>query len=261
MITNTLKKTVGILGFVTILSCNPAVMYAQSTSPSVTGAKHAGTNLDTLKTKGDQLIQQRLTTLNTFLQNITAAKRLSATDKATFTTNINNAISGLTSLKAKIDGDTDAVTAKADVQSIFLTYRVYAEFDPSTHLLASADTMTTTSDMLTTLATKLQARISAAQASGHDVTVLNTLLADMNAKISDAKTQYTNVESQVSPLTPANYNSNPSGTKATLQTARGEIQTGRTDLRTALSDAKQILAGLKAFKATTSVSPTKTVTP
>lgn len=230
--------------------------FAQSVSP--TGTK--GSNLGNLQARGDQYITQRLTSLNTLVTKINGLKNLKPEDKSQFLTNINADISGLTALKAKIDADTDVATARADVLSIFTTYRVYVVFDPQTQLLAASDTMTVLADELDMLANKLETRINEA-GSGVNTTTLRNLLNDMRSKIADARTQYTNVENTVSPLTPASYNSNPSGTKATMQTARADITTGRTDLTGAWADAKQIRAGLHTGSTSGTPSPTPTPTP
>ena len=195
-----LKKSIIALSLIGLMGAGIAPVFAQSVSPvaTVTGSAKSGL-LANVIAKGDGYITQRLTTLNGNLTQINDAKRLSADAKTAFTTNVNTDISGLTTLKAKIDADTDLPTAREDVKSIFTTYRVYALFDPQTHLLVAADTMTTTSDMLNDFADKLESRINQASASG-SVANLQTLLADMRAKITDAKTQYGNVETQVSTI-------------------------------------------------------------
>lgn len=183
------------------------------------------------------------TILNTALAQINVATKLSASDKSNFSSQIQADITSLTSLKAKIDADTDLTTIKADAQSIFTSFRVYAVFLPQVHELAAVDRMGVTADNLATIVTKLQARIQTAQSQGKDVSQLNTLLADMQAKIADARVQYAAVEAEISPLTPASY----PGSKATFADARSKIKIGTTDLKAAFSDAKQIVAGLKAL--------------
>ncbi len=223
-----------------IITANPALALAQTATPEATSSGANTTErMATLKTKADALITDRVTHLNALLVRINAMAKLSATDKTTFTTEINTDVSGLNTLKTKIDADTDLVTLRADVKSIFTTYRIYGIFMPQIGLLAAADRMSVTADTLSVLATKLQTRVQAA-GSPADLTAIWT---DMQAKITDAKTQYSNVETQVAALTPASYPATN-----VLQNARTEIKAGATDLRAALQDAKLIREGLKAIK-------------
>lgn len=260
----TVKQIVTMLGLSTVLLAIPNIAFAQTVTPATTTQTRRDVRLDanltTLKTRGDTLITERLTSLNNMLTRVNAMTRLSADEKTTLTTNITNDINGLTTLKAKIDADTDGVTAAADIKSIYTIYRVYAEFDPQTALFATTDAISTSIDQLTMLATKLQARINQAQTGGNNVSSLTTLLTDMQSKIADAKTQSTTAQSDVAGLTPSAFNTNPTGTHATFVTAHNLMSTARTDLQTAIQDAKQIVVGLKVFK-TTTVTPTATITP
>jgi hypothetical protein len=264
MQTKTLLITLGLSAF---LFSIPTMSFAQSLTPAgnsginrkemrmQTKTSTADTKLTTLKQKGDQLIGQRLTSLNTMLTRINGLTRLSADQKTTYTTNITNDINGLNSLKVKLDADTDGATALADIKSMYTTYRVYAEFDPQTNMLATTDALKTAIAELTQVATKLQTRITVAGSSGNTVTTLNTLLTDMQSKIADAQTQVNTIQTDVSTLTPEAFNSNPIGTHTTLLNARNSLKTARTDLQTAMQDARQIVLGLKAFKATNTATP------
>ncbi len=80
---------------------------------------------------------------------------------------------------------------------------------------------------------------------GYTANNLIALLSGMNSKITDVQTQHNNVGQQIAGLTPASYNTNPSGTTQTFQTAR-TIKTGANDLQIAFSDAKQIIQSLKS---------------
>ncbi len=256
------KRLISFLVLSTLLLTVPTTVFAQTaTSVPSTAAKQGvrkSANLTLVQQKGDLLIQQRLTTLHTILTRISGLKRLTQDEKATLTTNINNDTTALTNLQAKIDADTDIMTARADVKSIYLTYRVYAEFDPQTALLAASDAMATSVDQFTLLAAKLQTRITQAASSGNTVTTLTALLAGIQNKTADAKNQYTTVNTDIASLTPASYNSNPTGTHQTFIASRVMLQTGRADLQTALQDAKQIIAVLKTFKTTVTGTPSAT---
>ena len=212
-----------------LLFASQSTVLAQTTRPKA--AANQETRITTIKTRSDTEIDKRLTSLNNALSKISGAKKLSTGDKTKFSAEIQTDIANLTALKTKIDADTDLTTLRADAKTIFTDFRVYAIFLPQIHLLAAADTMGVTADNLTAISTKLASRIQTNQQSTLD---------DMNAKITDAKTQYAAVEAEIVGLTPANFPAT-----SALTDARNKIKAGAADLKTAVADAKQIRNGLK----------------
>lgn len=238
--------------------------YAQTTTPNPTRAARLERRLDAqstdLKSRGDEELTRRITALNGLIIKINGFKKLSDSQKSTFTSNVQTEITTLTTLKTKIDGDTDVTTLKTDVQSIVTSYRVFALYMPQINILTAADRILTTTDTLTALVSKLQTRITEAQTKGKNVTLLTASLTDMQNKIADAKTQAQNAINSVTPLTPAGY----PGNKTTLIAARGMITAALTDLEGknggigAKQDAQSIIQGLKPFpKTTITPSPSK----
>src|SRR5258708_32871268 len=96
-------------------------------SPS---ANKQGTELQNIIAHADKLISNRLTSLNALLTRLQNDKRLSSSEKSALTAQIQTDINGLTTLKAKIDADTDATTARTDAKQIITNYYVYAIFEP-----------------------------------------------------------------------------------------------------------------------------------
>lgn len=200
-----------------------------------------------LKEKADKEIERRITALNELIKKIAALKKLPASDKATFTTQIQAEITNLTNLKTKIDADTDIITLRADVKSIVSTYRIFALFLPKIHILVAADMMSETIDRLSQIATKLQVRIQEAKSTGANVIALEAALADMQAKLTDAQKQFDSIETNITSLTPDGY----PGNKSTLVNARGLLKTGRLNLIAAQQDAQVIIKGLRVLKVKT----------
>ncbi len=255
MITTKLTTIITTGSLTALLLVMPLTAFAQSvtTAPINTKAANQAARLSNLHTLADNAITQRLTVLNAVETRINGLVKLSSAQKAQYSAEITTDINGLTSLKAKADGDTDLPTLRADYKSIFTTYRIYVEFLPQLHLLVASDTMSVTDTKLSDLATKLQTRL---QSLGNPSSMTG-LLTDMQSKISDANTQYNSVESQVTSLTPQSYDSDPAGTSATLKTARTEIQAGAADLKAAFADAKQIVQYLRSSTVSTTPSPTQ----
>ncbi len=191
--------------------------------------------------RGNSEISRRLTTLNTLNAKINSATKLSAGDKATLSTEVASTTSGLTALKTKLDADTTLSDAKADAQSIFTGYRVYALVGPKVNLVKTADDQQVAEGKLTDLATKLQTRITAAQTAGKSVTSLQASLTAMNAKISAAHAISPAIESSVIGLQPTDYNSNHS----VLSGDRNQLKTAQDDIQSAVQSSATIISGLK----------------
>ncbi len=197
---------------------------------------------------GDSDITARLASLNQLSARIQSMKNVSTTVKANLATTIQTNVTGLTALKSKIDGETDIPTLRADVSSIFTVYRIYALVIPQGYILAASDRVATIDGLMTTFSTKLQARITADQTAGKDVSALQTALTDMNAKIADAGTQAQTAQNGVSSLAPDKGNASVAASNnAALLAARAGIKTATADLKTARQDITTIVTGLKTL--------------
>lgn len=230
--------------------------------PKRTISPKAAVNVDQkvadLQKRGDTEIERRIVALNQLIERIDKIRKLSATQKTELKAKVQTEIDTLNALKAKIDADTDIDTLRADVKSIVESYRVFVVFMPQIKLIAAADRLLTVAANLSAISTKLQTRITEAEASGKDVTQLNSYLTDLNTKVTDANTQANAVITDALTLTPEGY----PGNKTTIQTLRGKIKTGTSDVQAARKDAQSILKQLKVWgkvSPTTSQSPTPTI--
>jgi len=212
--------------------------------------------LTALHNRCDMQITTRLASLNQASTRLDAIKKLTDAQKQQYTTAIQTNISGLTSLKAKCDADTDAATLEADTKSIVTSYRIYLEFMPQTALLAATDRLNDISSQFTIVIAKLQSRITEAQGQGDNVTSLQATLTDLQAKIADVATQTATITTQVGSLQPANVNTDKSGTKTDFKSGRTALQAAQMDVKAALADVKLIVKGLEAFKPVTNKTGT-----
>ena len=211
--------------------------------------------------EGDNAIAARITDLNNLSTRVAAVKNVSAVEKASISTEVQNEITGLTNLKTKLDADTDLTTAKTDEQSIFTAYRIYALVVPQGMIMASADRVDTIASLMDTLSTKFQARITAAQTAGNNVTNVQAALTDFNTKVADATTQAQTAQNAVANLVPDQGNATTAASnKAALQSARADLKTATSDLKAARADANTIVAGLKAFKVSAATATSTTAT-
>jgi hypothetical protein len=240
-----LKTTVLALATATLVAGVLFVAPVSAQTVSTTAQLTSSDKLSKIITRSDTAITARLTALNNLSTRLSQAKNLSATEKATFSTEVQTNITGLTSLKAKIDADTDVTTAQADAKTITGSYRIYALIIPQGYIEASADRIDTVSTMLNTISAKLQTRITADQTAGKNVASLQASLADLNAKVADAQTQAQNAQNGVSALVPDQGNATQlASNTAALKASRADTKTGTSDLKTARQDAKTIIAGL-----------------
>lgn len=226
-------------GSVLILS---SAAFAVTSSGQLTAAQQS--RLTAIQTKGDQEIARRLTSLNKLTDKINSAGKLTATSKTSLVSEVNSTIDGLNTQKSTLDTATTLTDAKTAAQQILTDYRVYALVVPKVHLVKLSDDIQAVSAKLTTLSTRLQARIDAAKTAGKAVATLQTQLDDMKAKITDANTIASGIETGVIGLQPTDYNSN----HQVLAGDMAKLKTARTDNIAAFTDAKNIVTALKSLK-------------
>lgn len=241
-----------------LLSLAPALSLAQTSASSTVSL---GAAAQKAQVRGDQEIDRRTTALNDLLTRVNAMQSVSADFKTSITTALQNQITALASLKAKIDADTDVATLKADIQSVTASYRIFALVLPQARIAAAADRVATITTMMSTLGSKLQARIQAAGSAGADVTALSAALTDIGSKLSDAQTQAQNAISGSISLQPDNGDKTVMASNtAALKASRADIQTAQQDLIAARKDVTQIIQGLKSVSANATTTPTTTTT-
>jgi TolA-binding protein len=232
-----------VLGTLSIVATS---VFAEDSSSS---ASPVGTNqkqtqrISNLKTRADTEISRRINDLNKLIDRLNGMKRLSDSQKTTFVSGIQSEVSSLSTLKSKIDADTDVATLKSDVQSIVGSYRVYLVFMPQIQIMSAADRIDTSILSVNSMVTKLNDRIGKAKAAGSDVTAVEALVADMTAKSTDAQSQADSASAEVASLTPSGYPGNTSQ----LKDARSKIQAATADLKIAVTDAQTVIKDLKAL--------------
>lgn len=240
---------IAILGFSFPVILSQAVNATNLTTAQTQAETQAKTQAKTnriqnLKTRADTEINRRLAALNLLTTKVNLLKKLSADQKTSFNTDIQNNITDLTALKVKIAADTDPITLQTDVKSIIGDYRIFALYIPKIHLLAGADAVTDMTTNLSILAIKLQTKITTDQQAGKDTTTAQAALIDMQAKITAALTQAQNVTATVIPLAPTGY----PGNSSSLKSSQVILKAARSDLQTARQDAQQIIKALKSLK-------------
>ncbi len=231
----------------------PAVALAAPRTP-------AACDLACLQKFGDDQIAARLQSLSdlsTKIDGLVTKNLLTSDQAATLKGKIQDAVNNLTTLKQKIDGDTDTTTARADDRSIMMQFRIYAVFMPLLRHMVWVDLMTNALGKMSGLNDKITEAISKAPASQQ--TQLNALFKDYKAKLADAQTQLTNAANLYASMTPDAFNKNPSGFKlTTLGALHKDTKAAHTDIKAARTDLHQIAMILKADQASATTTPTTT---
>ncbi len=221
---------------------------AQTVEPLKAGTMAAKVSeLGGIRNLADREINRRLEALNDRLNRLQSIKKLSESDRAAITTEIQSQIDAMNAIKAKIEADTDKETLRADVKSITDSYRIFALIMPRTAITAAADRISNIVDSFNALAVKLQSRINNAQSAGADMGSSIAALADFNAKIADANTMAQAALAEVAGLTPDQGNKDLMKSNiAALKDARSKIKSAEADIKAARKDVETIRVALKA---------------
>jgi hypothetical protein len=176
-------------------------------------------------------LRERLTVAESIVQ-------LGDEHRAALTTQLQDQINGLTGLSARIQGDNDEATLRADAQRIVTDYRVYVLTIPKARGVMLADIELAAADRFTKLADRLATAIG--QAKG-DTTDTQEDLAQMRGKLAAVAAAVPPVPAELLALQPAGYPAN----HAVLEQARQSLRTGRTDLADASVLARRVITDLK----------------
>jgi hypothetical protein len=200
--------------------------------------------------RADQEIARRIAALNKLSARVQAMQKVTADAKSKIAIEVQAQISDLSALKVKIDADTDATVLHTDVQSITDSYRIFAVVLPQGYILAASDRMEVIAAAMKDLGVKMQARIDAAHAAGHDVSAMTAAMADLNLQLSNTNFKAQSAGTLVYGLTPDQGDqSKAASNHDALVQARDQIRIGTEDLKAARANIQAILKDLKASSA------------
>jgi hypothetical protein len=206
-------------------------------APRPAGAQQV--RLDAAKQLATAAITRRVLALRELTTAAKAIVRLSDADRNALTSQLQDQVNGLTSLNAKIQGDGDVATVRADAGTIVTDYRVYVLTIPKARGVVVSDIELTAEDRLSKLAERLQTMIG--QASGKDTTKARVDLASLQSKLTSVTAMVSPLPATLLALQPPGY----PGNRTTLEQARATLRAGRQTLGDAASLARTVLADLK----------------
>jgi len=250
----------------------PTLVFAQASASVQTGAAvntpvgnvSASASVDAKlvasKAKATKEIDRRITLLNDMNTRVQGMQKVTDAFKQNISAAIQTQTSALTTLKEKIDADTDAEVIKADIKSITQAYPVFGLFIQQARIAAMADREVVVATMMAAVGAKLQARLSAAQAAGADVSALATTLNDLGAKISNANTQAQAAVSATAVLTAdGGDKTKAAANAAALKTARTNLDAAHKDLQAAQKNIQTIVTGFKKIQVSAAATTTTQV--
>jgi hypothetical protein len=200
--------------------------------------------------KADTAITTRITTLTKLSASIAKFKHLTSDQQSSLNAKVQSAITAMTTLKAKIDGETDITVLKTDYASITNDYRIYMLVMPSITSIAAADNAMETITIDQATLTTLNTRIIAAQAAGKNVTDVTVAYTDASVKLADAQTQGQSMISAVTSLRPDMGNKTvESSNNAALANGKADRKLMTADLSVIKKDIVTIRTELKSLKA------------
>jgi len=205
-----------------------------------------GHSVEKLQALGNCEIDRRLVTIQVLQDHVSNPNGLTDSDRSALQALLTADTTGLTALKAKIDGETDVTTLRADIGTIVTGYRIYLLMVPMTAEVISADNEAAAVGRLDTVVTKLQARITADQNAGKDVTQAQANLTNMQTSLGQVSTSTLSAMTQaLLLLTPAQYNAGTA--KPVLTSDHTTLQGFRSSLNAARADAVACRAALKGL--------------
>lgn len=224
----------------------PAAAAPPATKPNVANSDAAAHALDELKATGAAAIAQRQAQLTKLSGRLSAAPACDAGGKIAGVIAADGP--ALTQLGAELAVDTTLADAKADFQSIFDDYRIYLVVTPQTYAAAACGRIQRATATLTEDQAKLTTRVDAAAAGGADLAAAKAALADMAAKIADARSLGDQAAAALAALAPDHRDKAVMASNAAaVEAARLQLETARTDLAAATADAHTVIDALKAL--------------
>ena len=191
--------------------------------------------------RGEEAIDKRIKSLTELSARLASITLLSPEALASIQASLTAEIAKLTELKTKIDSDTATSTLMDDLGDIKKSNRVYLVVEPKARIAASASRINAVVTQMQAFVVKLEARIALAQTAGVDVSLANTALTDLQAKIADAKVQADSAVSLTVNLAADNGDASIKASNMTaLKDARAKIELAQKDLADARHDAGTI---------------------
>ena len=215
--------------------------FADSTSTSTAVPAAGSGRLVLIQQRAKAAIDTRLSALHLAITAVNSNLLIDASDRVTLSGTLNGDIAGLTALGQKIQADTTAAQARADYQTIFSGYRVFALALPQVRYATACDDITAGAWPRLTDAENRLATLLAGPDKSKDSSSVQATMQDLAKQLENITSSTSGLSAGVLALTPAQWNANHAilaGPRQTLQTVRGDVRSARGDVASVVTAIK-----------------------
>lgn len=239
--------TVFVVGAAAAALAAPALAAPGPKQPSTKHAPKAAVTLTTVQARGAKIISRHQSGLQKLGVHLTKFPACDIGGKSAAEVTADKA--NLAVLGSKLAADTDLATATVDAAAIRKSLRVIDHADRKASAIAACGHIQTLTAKASVLEAKLSARVDFAPA-GADMVGAKAALADMTAKVADAKAQADRASASLQGLMPDKGDKSvAAASKAALQRAHAQVVLARMDLKSVHTDVRSVRAALKAVTA------------
>lgn len=215
-----------------LLVAEPALAAPRAT------AKTTAQRLTTLKTKGGAEIDRRVARLSAALTQIQAANDISQADKDRLIKSLQDQITALNALKAKLAAETQLPAARADIKSISDDYRVYRVNLAQARMLTIAVRGQTASRKLSSVQGKLEEAVAEANVATKGE--LEVKLGEMKTHLADADKKFAAVGTGLNAVS----SGDPGQSQQAIIALHAQLKEAHADLKAGHTAALEVLKGL-----------------
>jgi len=251
-----LPRRVSLLAMASVFAIGvglPATVLAAPATPA------APCNVQCVIAFGNQRIDDRLGALTKLHDHITDQQskgHITSDQSNSLTSDVSTNQSGLTTLKTKLDAETDVTAARQDVKNIYEQFRIFAVVIPRDNHTLWLNIGGQIDATLRGKQSTISDAISKAPAS--EQAQLNALFTDYQNQLTEAESQMSAGNGILPSLTPDNFNNARTTYETNLTDLRNDTRTAARDLHTAAQDLHKIVAILKGTSSTTPATATPT---
>ncbi len=209
---------------------------ATTTSSSTPGAG----GLTAAKALATARIDGRLETLHALQLVVNNAEHLTSGDRSALSSLISADLSGLTSLRGKVAGESTVSAVRADETAMVDQYRVYLLVAPKVHLTDAFDIEAAAGSTLQKVHDKLAARL--AKEPGGGTATEKSQLADLQTQLQNAQQAESG---KVATLLAIQPGADADAIRNALSPLVSAAKSARADLKKARDDAKALRGELK----------------
>lgn len=206
----------------------------------------AGADIDDVKARALEAIDQRLETIDRLRAAVTAHPHVTGEHQGALLGELGRAEAGLQSLAAQIRAAETLEELRVLVPKIATDFRIYLVVVPKVWEVLGSDTVVAVAARLEGAAGSIAEWIARAEEAGLDVTEAAAHLAEMERHIESAVSLGDPVAEEVLPLTAADW---PDPAQRVLTAGKKDLQAARQQLKEAWASGKAAVHALRqAFR-------------